>query len=112
MAEKHSLETQVALLIEHRESTKEAIQELKASLDKHQSSQSQKLDAIQISMSNLHSVFVTQKDFLDHEKRIEASEKRLDKQDIRSAFILGVGFFAVLVKDYIVDGIVKLISYK
>lgn len=110
MPDIHDLKTEIAVLKHEKQALRDLLIDHGKKLDEFQRSQTAKLDAIQISMSSLYQVFVTQKDFNDMKERVVVAEKKLAHADVRAAFIAGVGFFAVLIKDYLVEGAIRLIS--
>ena len=75
-----------------------------------------KFDGMQAFMSKLYEVFVTQKEMQkaiddsdkEHEKMwgfIKENQKETKNLTVRAAFISGVGFFAVLLKDVIITAV-------
>ena len=75
-----------------------------------------KFDGMQAFMSKLYEVFVTQKEMQkavddsdkEHDdiwRAIKENEKETKNLTVRAAFISGIGFFAVLLKDVIITAV-------
>lgn len=110
--DRNTIETDLGILKYKVESTEETVKKVDS-----------KIDGLQSFMNKLYDVFVTQKE-LEEVKKAFAKEnaelrsqiRELQKDNrklvVRSAFISGIGFVAVMFKDILIDTIIDIIKNK
>jgi uncharacterized coiled-coil protein SlyX len=107
MSERNSIETKLGIQEHDIESIKATVEKIDA-----------KVDGLQLFLNKLYEVFVTHKELSDYKVAVEKEMKEMREQIkelqkdnrklvVRSAFISGIGFVAVMFKDIIVETIIN-----
>lgn len=112
MQDKKPLEAEIAIIKYEQDSIKKLVEKVDG-----------KVDGLQSFMNKLYDVFVTQKELAELKKALDkenadlrAQIRELQKDNrklvVRSAFISGIGFVAVMFKDIIVETIINTFKSK
>jgi len=112
MSEKSSIDTKLAIQEHDIASIKETVGKI-----------DMKVDGLQIFLNKLYEVFVTHKELSEYKTAVEKEMKDMREQIkdlqkdnrklvVRSAFISGIGFVAVMFKDIIVETIINTFKGK